>query len=74
MKLGEIPSKEEMKIREALTPEMLSGYSKDQRIKMIKEASKLLQGQLDEVKQKITNYMKVIPQMKAQEIDIKPQI
>jgi hypothetical protein len=42
MKLGEIPSKEEMKIREALTPEMLSGYSKDQRIKMIKEASKLL--------------------------------
>jgi|LakMenEpi03Oct11_1017367.scaffolds.fasta_scaffold54448_1 hypothetical protein len=42
MKLGEIPSKEEMKICEALTPEMLFGYSEDQRIKMIQEASKLL--------------------------------
>jgi hypothetical protein len=29
MKLGEIPSKEEMKICEALTPEILFGYSED---------------------------------------------
>lgn len=42
LKLGETLSVEEMKTCEALTPEMLFGYTEDQRIKLIQEASKLL--------------------------------